>query len=266
MMTNFSNVDYIDDTSIDPELMCNICFEHFQDPYCTPCDHTFCRQCIIERIDSGSAICPRCANPLSILHIQQASRTIRDMLTRARVVCRYCGQTGLQKENFNEHLNRGCPKTQVTCPAEDVKCSWTGERDQLDHHLKTCAYYSLHAILSKLMTDNRQLKEQMKQMDQHCQEKHLQHTNDIDATTNHIHTSIKQMNDQLDVDESRIEKHDFEIEYLKNQITQLESQIKKLQEENQLKKNDTLRLSQQCSQHEIQIKQLTKKLNLIVGE
>jgi hypothetical protein len=264
-MANSSNIEYIDDTSIDPELMCNICRGNFKDPYCTQCDHTFCGQCITQRIRNGNAICPRCAKPISIFDVKPASRIIRDLLTRSRVVCQYCGQMGIQRENFNDHLNRGCPKVEVICPASDVNCPWIGQREQLDGHLKICVYNSLHSLLSKLITENRQLKEQIKQLKEQCEEKYLKQTKDIENTENYVNTSIQQLNDQLDVDENRIEKHEIEIEHLKNQIVQMDIQIKKLQEENHFKKIDTSRVSQQCCQHELQIKQLIKKLNLIIG-
>jgi hypothetical protein len=264
-MANSTTIDYIDDISIDPELICIICRGHFKDPYCTQCDHTFCCQCIMQRIRHGSAICPRCAKPISFFEVKPASRIIRDMLTRSRVVCQYCGQMGIQRENFDDHLNRGCPKIEVICPALDVTCPWIGQRDQLDCHLKTCVYNSLHGILSKLMTENRQLKEQIKQLKEYCEKNDLNQLKDIENTENYIHTSIKQLNDQFDIDENRIEKHEIEIEYLKNQIVQMDIEIKKLQEENYLKQIDTIKINQQCSQHELQIKQLIKKLNLIVG-
>jgi chromosome segregation ATPase len=115
------------------------------------------------------------------------------------------------------------------------------------------------------MTENRQLKEQIKQLKEYCEKNDLNQLKDIENTENYIHTSIKQLNDQFDIDENRIEKHEIEIEYLKNQIVQMDIEIKKLQEENYLKQIDTIKINQQCSQHELQIKQLIKKLNLIVG-
>ncbi len=255
---------YTDDRSIDPELMCNICGKHFQDPYCTPCDHTFCGQCITQRIYNGSAICPRCAKPISVYNLKPASRIIRDMLTRSRVVCQYCGQMGIQRENFNDHLKRSCQKIEVSCSASDVYCPWKGLREELDGHLKTCIHSSLCLTLSKLIDENRQLKEQIKQLKEHWEDKHEIQRKDIENTEDYVQTSIKQLNEQLDIDENRIEKHQIEIEYLKNQITQMDIQIKKLQEENHLKKLDALHFRQQSSQHQLQIKHLIKKLNFIL--
>jgi hypothetical protein len=219
----------------------------------------------MQRIRNGNGTCPRCGKAISILDIKPASRIIRDMLTRSRVICQYCGQMGIQRENFDDHLKRSCPKVEVICPASDVNCPWIGQREQLDCHLKICVYNSLHSILSRLLTENRQLKEQIKQLKESCEEKHLKQAKDIEDAEEYIHTSIKQLNDQLDIDDNRIEKHEIEIEHLKNQIVQMDIQIKKLQEENHLKTIDTLRINQLCCQHEIQIKQLIKKLNLIVG-
>jgi hypothetical protein len=155
----------MNETSIDPELICIICNSPFNDPLCTPCDHTFCRECITGWINGGNLSCPMCRQHLvSANSLVQASRTVRNMLDRLPVKCILCEKTELQRCNFSEHMGRVCSKVQVPCPSADIKCLWKGPRDQLNNHVATCAFQPLRSILSELMSENRQLKEQMKQL------------------------------------------------------------------------------------------------------
>ncbi len=165
-MANAVNYEYVDEPSIDPELICSICNEPFNDPVCTSCDHTFCRHCITGWINKATAGCPTCRNKsLSVERLVQANRTVRNMLDRLTVKCIFCGKSGLQRGNFSEHTNKACSKVHVLCPSADIKCPWKGPRDQLDNHVATCVFQPFRSIYSELIAENRQLKEQVKQMD-----------------------------------------------------------------------------------------------------
>src|SRR4051812_35796708 len=101
-MANNVNYEYINETSINSELICIICHAPFNDPLCTPCDHTFCRQCITEWINKGNIQCPICRRQLtSIESLTQATRVVRNMLDCLSVKCGFCGTLRLQRGNFN---------------------------------------------------------------------------------------------------------------------------------------------------------------------
>ena len=151
--------EYLDEISVDPELMCSICHLPFKDPRSTPCDDTFCLECISKWIQTQNRSCPVCRRSLSIDELTQVNRPIRNMLDRIRVKCITCGQSGLLRGNFKEHVEKTCPKMQILCPSADIKCPWEGQRDQLDEHLSNCAFHSLRYIITPLMTENEQLKE-----------------------------------------------------------------------------------------------------------
>jgi hypothetical protein len=72
-----------------------------------------------------------------------------------------CGQSGIQRGNFNDHINKLCPKGTIVCSASDIKCPWSGPRDQLQNHLNTCSYEQLRSILAHLVNTNRRLEEQI---------------------------------------------------------------------------------------------------------
>jgi hypothetical protein len=165
-MTKNMNYEYINETSIEPELICSICDAPFDDPLCTPCDHTFCRKCITRSINTGTVGCPICRQQLvSINNLAQANRTVRNILDRLPVKCIFCGKTGLQRGNFGEHMSKECSKMPVPCTSADIKCPWKGPRDQLNNHALTCVFQPFRSILTELIAENRQLKEQMKQQE-----------------------------------------------------------------------------------------------------
>ncbi len=174
-MADALNYEYVDESSIDPELICVICNAPFNDPVCTPCDHTFCRKCITGWIDKQSGGCPTCRHKsLSKASLIQASRPLRNMLDRLPVRCIFCGKVGLQRSNFADHTSKACSKVHVPCPSADIKCPWTGSRDQLNNHVATCVFQPFRSILSELMAKNRQLEEQIKQQDAHIKQQDTQ--------------------------------------------------------------------------------------------
>ncbi len=174
MATNV-NYEYINKTSIDPELICIICSAPFNDPLCTPCDHTFCRECITGWTNTGIGECPVCRQKLvSIDNLVQASRVVRNMLDQLPVKCIFCGKTGLRRSDFSYHRSTACSKAHVPCPSANIKCPWKGPQDQLNNHVATCVFQPFRTILTELMAKNQQLEEQMKQQDAQIKQQEAQ--------------------------------------------------------------------------------------------
>ncbi|CAF0913181.1 unnamed protein product [Adineta steineri] len=116
------------------------------------------------------------------------------MLDRLRVTCSRCGQKDVQRENFNDHFKKSCPKLNVICSAADRKCPWMGPQDQLSIHLTSCVFHSLRSVLEEFITENRQLREQLMQQTtqistlqnqvRQLQEQIVNHTTDIQELQN----------------------------------------------------------------------------------
>jgi hypothetical protein len=155
--------DYIDEAYIDPELICSICHSPFKDPCCAPCGETFCRECITQWIETRNTSCPICQKNLSLDALTQPTRMVRNMLDRILVMCIVCGETDLQRGNFNDHIEKVCPKIVVSCPSADIKCLWTGQRDQLNQHLLDCRFESVRPIIHEFIAEYQQLKDQVNQ-------------------------------------------------------------------------------------------------------
>ena len=166
-MTNsceFEYMEYVNEDTIDSNLICSICQKPFRDPVSTPCDHTYGRTCITQWLTrSENSSCPMCVQkPLTTKNLTQASRPIRNMLDKLRVQCILCGQADIERSNFVDHINKYCLKATVACQAEDIKCPWKGLREELNEHISKCIFEPLRPILSVLVEENRKLSDEVK--------------------------------------------------------------------------------------------------------
>ncbi len=165
-MTIRDRYEYINEESISDRLKCMICSNPFIDPVktkCKPKEHTFCHHCIKEWLQRGSS-CPSCRQNIKIQDLTPITEDILlDMLNELPVHCSVCKKPGLERGNFDEHVSEQCTKQNILCTSADIKCSWTGSRQQLEEHLKTCPYTALRPMIIQIMADNKQLKEQVNQ-------------------------------------------------------------------------------------------------------
>jgi hypothetical protein len=171
--------EYMDEQSIDGELKCSICTDPFIDPVVTPsCDHTFCRSGIESALKNKTA-CPNCRHdPLFLTELKPPSRILTNLLNRILVRCNKCGGTNIQREFFDEHIKRWCPKVEISCSATDLNCGWIGPRDQLSSHLANCIYEAMRPTFShialiverldRMQRENQQLKLQVNDMTHRC--------------------------------------------------------------------------------------------------
>ena len=155
----------MNESSIDENYKCSICNEPFKHPVTTSCDHSYCQECIERWLDEGSSSCPTCRHSLSMNDFKPVTtRLVLNILDRLIVKCSECGQTGIQRGNFDDHIMKVCPKGTIVCSAFDIKCPWSGSRDQLQNHLANCSYEQLRPVLSYLVNSNRQLEEQVQNL------------------------------------------------------------------------------------------------------
>lgn len=153
--------EYIDESTVDPELICHICYSPLQNPFCTSCGETFCRECIVNWIEKQSSHCPHCRQSLTVENLIPAPRSLRNMLDRLQIKCSVCGQIGIEQANFVEHIQRICPNTIVHCPAANIQCSWSGQRHELNEHLLNCQFELTRPVIIQLTEENQQLKQRI---------------------------------------------------------------------------------------------------------
>ncbi|CAF2457474.1 unnamed protein product [Rotaria sp. Silwood2] len=166
------NIDYeyVDESSIDENYKCSICSKPFKHPVTTPCDHSYCQDCIQYWLDQGRSSCPTCRQTLSSNDLTPiTTRLVLNILDRLLVKCSQCQQNGIQRGNLNDHITKFCPKTVVICTASDIKCPWSSTRDELQNHLLICNYERLRSVLTQLININQQFEEQIQTLTNHVQ-------------------------------------------------------------------------------------------------
>jgi hypothetical protein len=164
------NYEYIDESSIDENYKCSICTKPFQHPVTTPCDHSYCQECIQYWLSQGHLSCPICRQTLSADNLTPiTTRLVLNILDKLLVKCSQCKQNNIQRGNLIDHMTKFCPKSLAICSASDIKCSWTGTRDQLEKHLSICNYERLRSVLSQLINTNQQFEEQVQTLTNHVQ-------------------------------------------------------------------------------------------------
>ena len=140
-MADNIDYEYENEDSIDNNLKCGICNDPFRDPVMTPCHHSFCGQCLDRWFRLSKSTCPACrktisrynSNPVTLL-------SFLSMLDQLQVECKLCKQSRIQRGNFEDHIEKVCPKVTVNCSASDLECPWTGAREELQTHLSTCTF------------------------------------------------------------------------------------------------------------------------------
>ena len=138
------------------ELVCPVCQQPFIDPYCAPCRHAFCRECI-QTLLGGKCSCPSCNRTLKSNDFVPVPLFVKKMVDRLMVECIACGEKNIERVQFNRHLEETCPKSILSCTAADLRCKWQGRQKQLSLHLQTCDYERMRPILTEFVDENNTL-------------------------------------------------------------------------------------------------------------
>jgi hypothetical protein len=112
-MPNPRLYEYINESSINEDLICSICNAPLENPRCTPCNHIFCCQCITKWVNGNNTTCPLCRGHLTLNNLTQAQPAIRSMLDELSIKCTICGHTGLKRSAFDDHFPKACPNAGV---------------------------------------------------------------------------------------------------------------------------------------------------------
>jgi len=182
------NFVYMNEDSIDENLICEICARPFIDPIeHVMCGHTFCLLCV-----QGQRKCPQCRKETDENSMRPViSRALLRPLGELRVKCstckKYFARTELAKhvqkcptdcpfgcndkvmpEDYVEHEKK-CPGKVLACPAADLNCTWNGPRRELEAHLNGCIPNQLGTIIRGLQEQSQQAQNQIRQLKEEIQ-------------------------------------------------------------------------------------------------
>ncbi|CAF4190827.1 unnamed protein product [Rotaria sp. Silwood2] len=216
----------MDESSIDISLKCVICSDPFVNPSSTPCDHTFCRSCITKWIEENDR-CPACGKkPISIQGLRATNRVVFDILDRLQVRCKACRQSNIQRSNFDEHLNKYCLKTFVSCSASDLKCPWQGPRDNFQAHVTICSYEMMRPLCENLISIMNNLTERVRQYENQTRE----HENRV----NLLQIENDRLKDQVNLLENFCAEKTISLQKLTNTDAQRQGMCNQLNDRMQL--------------------------------
>ena len=161
-MATSDNYEYINEKSIPEDLLCPICTDPLEEPVsANQCGHTFCRKCITNTFCTMSQ-CPTCRHALTLEDFHPVNlRPFLNQLNQILVKCKQCSETNIQRGNFKDHVTK-CMKIIVSCPAADIKCSWTGQRNTMQDHVNVCPLISVQPIITELNVLVKQQSEQIR--------------------------------------------------------------------------------------------------------
>ncbi|KAL5484120.1 hypothetical protein EMCRGX_G020568 [Ephydatia muelleri] len=175
-----------DEKSMNLKVFCQLCNRIYREPYITSCGHTFCKECVT---NSTTSVCPYENTSLTLvvknltvaeqvgdltIHCQYGCKLKQDDSGQyeidpegcpitvklgsrhkhetecefASVECpnsSVCGR--VMRKCLDEHL-KNCNNT--ACPHLKYGCPFQGRRDELEHHLATCKFEGIKAVLNTM--------------------------------------------------------------------------------------------------------------------
>jgi hypothetical protein len=161
-MANDDNYEYMNENSVHEDLLCPLCTDPLTEPLAAnQCGHTFCRKCITSTFSKMST-CPTCRQTLTLKDFHPVTiRPFLNQLNQILVKCKWCSQTNIQRGNFKDHA-KTCTKAIMSCPAANIKCDWTGQRDTIQDHVDICPLIKVQPMISELHALVKQQSEQIR--------------------------------------------------------------------------------------------------------
>lgn len=211
-------------SALTDHLYCCICMEVFTDPVAAACQHTFCRKCLQQTLDSGHQRCPVCSNPIEARSFQ-TNWLIRDMADELK-------RLQLRPEVGGAQAERGdvCPAhrevLRLFCETDGQLLCWVCKegRDHRGHTFKPVeeAQKDLReevaSVLAGLRKDIRHGENTQKihidakaSKKQKCDEYRAK----INSLFAELHEKLKEMEDNVMEDIKYIENIDYESMSLK---------------------------------------------------
>jgi chromosome segregation ATPase len=140
----------------------------------------------------------------------------------------------------------------IPCRSADIKCPWTGQRDQLNQHLVDCRFELMRPVITQFIAENQQLKDQVNQQTikitsrENIIETHLSLQKQLLSEVERQQKENQQLKDQGNEQTIYIGEQQRVIRQLTTEVTQLTTQFNACQRQLQ-------HLNAQTSQKNTQI-------------
>ena len=158
--------------AVDDHFHCSICYNVLKEPMmCRNNEHLFCRDCIIEHLNTNSHTCPQCNEDLTVETLRRA-RVISNILSGLKIKCDYSHrgcQEYIRVEELDSHVDN-CGFAPVKCSNEE--CEMIVNKREINHHESTvCEYRKVkcHNCV-KIEQDVKEMKVKIEGMDEKMKE------------------------------------------------------------------------------------------------
>ncbi|KAL0490171.1 hypothetical protein AKO1_006647, partial [Acrasis kona] len=138
-----TDIEWVNGEQIIDDLLCGICFDVLDDPQSTLCDqhqpdtgnHTFCRSCLEKHLQTRTK-CPICN--MNVVSYRASDAIIRRMINALPKRCGDCNATGNRQE-MNAHLR--------SCAAETLGCTVKLCPTRIVQHQNNCLFFNQREVL-----------------------------------------------------------------------------------------------------------------------
>ena len=168
--------------AVDDHFHCSICYNVLKGPMmCRNNEHLFCRDCIIEHLNTNSHTCPECNEDLTVETLRRA-RVISNILSGLKIKCDYSHrgcQEYIRLEELDSHV-RNCGFAPVKCSNEEGE-RVVNKREIIHHESTVCGYRKVkcHNCV-KIEQDVEEMNEKMEQKFDEVNKRMEKMTADVD--------------------------------------------------------------------------------------
>lgn len=140
----FPTAEYVDQP-VNEDMICSLCLDVLERPLnACPEGHTFCAECLTSAQVNNDA-CPQCR--AALLPNPPLNRPLQNMVSKLLMHCKHWntrerdGAPPSKQRRTSSTMSAALADTPAS--AQPAGCDWTGTREQLDGHLKSCAFAEL---------------------------------------------------------------------------------------------------------------------------
>ncbi|CAF3254473.1 unnamed protein product, partial [Rotaria sp. Silwood2] len=236
--------------NIDHESICNICNRPFNDPQCFPCEHMFCKTCIIQWFEKNNTLCPICGQTVSINDVTDVDPIVQKKI-----------------DNIHRDINEERCKVNTHNLLSNNKCSRDEQQDQSYQQSSSILVFEpLRSIFAEVFSKNQQLNEKTNQLEKKFHQEHETYINDLQGINNHLYTFVDQCNDRLNKDQIQIDDVRTENQHLNKQIDEQILKCIEIQSDNQFLKEKINQIEQQYKSHVKELESTNDHLNTYIEQ
>ncbi|CAF3665735.1 unnamed protein product, partial [Rotaria sp. Silwood1] len=237
-------------SNIDHKSICNICNKPFNDPKCFPCEHMFCKICIIQWFEKNNTLCPICRQSVSM----------KDMTDIDPILYK-------KINNTHNDINKQCFKVNTHNLLSNNKYPSNEQQNQLyQQSLSILVFEPFRSIFAEVFNKNQQLNEKTYQLEKKFHREHEIYIKDLQDINNHLYTFVDQYNDRLNKDQIQIDEVRIENQHLNKQIDEQIIKYNELQSDNQHLNKKINQIEQHYQNHVKELESNNNHLNTSVEQ